>query len=156
MNFIQAKFSEDEEILFSCRECLDHKYWHQAIVNKHILMNVMENTYTHWIYHGEDFNANVIEHPIDVHDSEDGNNGADRFEEMFGDLCTAVEQDQKETENEDGNNDANSSENESVLKNMMKEAKWHLYHGCTKFSRFSFVVKLLHAIGSQIVHLLTF
>uniref|UniRef100_A0A8R7R4G5 Transposase-associated domain-containing protein n=2 Tax=Triticum urartu TaxID=4572 RepID=A0A8R7R4G5_TRIUA len=144
MNLIQAKFSEDEEILCPCRECLNRKYWHQAVVNKHILTHGMESTYTRWIYHGEDFNADVIEHPVDVHDSEDGNNGADRFEEMFGDLCTAVEQDQKETENEDGNNDANPSETESFLKNVGKEAKRHLYHGCTKFSRFSFVVNLLH------------
>uniref|UniRef100_A0A453HES9 Uncharacterized protein n=1 Tax=Aegilops tauschii subsp. strangulata TaxID=200361 RepID=A0A453HES9_AEGTS len=30
-----------------------------------------------------------------------------------------------------------------------KEAKRHLYHGCTKFSRFSFVVKLLHLKSSH-------
>ncbi|XP_044421144.1 uncharacterized protein [Triticum aestivum] len=144
MNLIQAKFSEGEEILCPCRECLNRKYWHQAVVNKHILTHGRESTYTRWIYHGEDFNANVIEHLVDVHDSEDGNNGADRFEEMFGDLCTAVQQDQKKTENEDGNNGANPSNTESFLKNVRKEAKRHLYHGCTKFSRFSFVVNLLH------------
>ncbi|XP_045083551.2 uncharacterized protein [Aegilops tauschii subsp. strangulata] len=144
MNLIQAKFSEDEEILCPCRECLNRKYWHEAVVNKHILTHGMESTYTHWIYHGEDFNADVIEHLVDVHDSEDGNNGADRFQEMFGDLRTSVEQDQKETKNGDGNNYANPSEIESFLKNVRQEAKRHLYHGCTKFSRFSFVVNLLH------------
>ena len=30
------------------------------------------------------------------------------------------------------------------MNNVRKEAKRHLYNGCTKFSRFSFVVKLLH------------
>ncbi|XP_044442192.1 uncharacterized protein [Triticum aestivum] len=149
MNLIQEKFSEDDKILCPCRECLNHKYWHQAVVNKHILTNGMETTYTHWIYHGEDFDADVIEHPVDVHDIEDGNNGDDQFDEMFGDLCTAVQQGQKETEDEDGNNDANPSENESFLANVKKEAKRHLYHGCTKFSRFSFVVKLLHLKSSH-------
>ena len=144
MNFIQEKFSEDDKILCPCRECLNHKYQHQTVVNTHILMYGMESTYTRWIYHGEDFDVDVIEHPVDVHDTEDGDNGADRFEEMFEDLRTAVEQAQSETENQDANNGGNPSENESFLKNVMKEAKRQLYHGCTKFSRFSFVVKLLH------------
>ena len=136
MNFIQDKFSEDEKILCPCRNCLNHKHQHQTVVNTHILTYGMESTYTRWIYHGEDFDVDVIEHPVDVHDSEDGNNGADRFEEMFGDLRTAVEQAESETEN--------PSEHELFLKSVMKEAKQQLYHGCTKFSRFSFVVKLLH------------
>ena len=46
-------------------------------MNKHILTNGMETNYTRWIYPGEDFDADVIEHPVDVHDTEDGDNGAD-------------------------------------------------------------------------------
>lgn len=144
MNFIQEKFSEDDKILCPCRKCLNRKYQHQTVANTHILTYGMESTYTRWIYHGEDFDVDVIEHPVDVHDTEDGDNGADRFEEMFEDLRTAVEQAQSETENQDANNGGNPSENESFLKNVLKEAKRQLYHGCTKFSRFSFVVKLLH------------
>ena len=136
MNFIQDKFSEDEKILYPCRNCLNHKHQHQTVVNTHILTYGMESTYTRWIYHGEGFDVDVIEEPVHVHDTADGNNGADRFGEMFGDLRTAVEQAGSETEN--------PSEHESFLKNVMKEAKQQLYHGCTKFSRFSFVVKLLH------------
>nr|XP_040251541.1 uncharacterized protein LOC120968676 [Aegilops tauschii subsp. strangulata] len=144
MNFIQEKFSEDDKIFCPCRKCLNHHYQHQTVANTHILTYGMESTYTRWIYHGEDFDVDVIEHRVDVHDTEDGDNGADRFEEMFEDLRTAVEQAQSETENQDANNGGNPYENESFLKNVMKEAKRQLYHGCTKFSRFSFVVKLLH------------
>ena len=67
-----------------------------------------------------------------MHDTEDGDSGADRFE----DLRTAVEQAQSETENQDAINGGNPYENESFLKNVMKEAKRQLYHGCTEFSRF--------------------
>jgi len=35
-------------------------------------------------------------------------------------------------------------EQDSFFKIAMREAKRQLYPGCTKFSRFSFVVKLLH------------
>lgn len=37
-----------------------------------------------------------------------------------------------------------SSNHESVFKTLMEEAKHELYPGCTQFSRFSFVVKMLH------------
>lgn len=144
MNFIQEKFSEDDKILCPCRKCLNHTYQHQTVAHTHILTYGMESTYTRWIYHGEDFDVDVIEHPVDVHDTEDGENGAGRFEEMFEDLRTAVEQAQSETENQEANNGANPSENESFLKNVIKEAKRQLYHDRTKFSRFSFLVKLLH------------
>lgn len=42
------------------------------------------------------------------------------------------------------NEDANPRENDSFLVNGMKEAKCQLYPGCTKFTKFSFLIKLLH------------
>jgi hypothetical protein len=47
-------------------------------------------------------------------------------------------------ENEDGNNDVDPHVNESFFADVMKEAKRQLYPGCTQFSKFSFVVRLLH------------
>jgi len=97
MGFIQGKFSEDDEILCPCSRCLNQKYLNQDLVEKHILMNGMESTYTRWIHHGESFDVDVVEHLVDVHDNDDssihgicemddGNCGADRFEEMLQDL----------------------------------------------------------------------
>ena len=85
MKFIQEKFSEDDKIHYPCRKCLNNNYLHQTVANTHLLMYGMESTYTRWIYHGEYFDVDVIEHPVDVHDTEDGHNGADRSEEMFED-----------------------------------------------------------------------
>ena len=72
MSFIHGKFGEDEEILCPCSRCLNQKYQHQALVERHILMNGMESTYTRWIHHLENFNVHVVEHLIDVHDLADG------------------------------------------------------------------------------------
>jgi hypothetical protein len=66
------------------------------------------------------------------------------FEEILGDLHMAEEVANLDGENEDGNNDVDPYVNESFLVDVMKEAKRQLYPGCTKFSKFSFVVKLLH------------
>jgi hypothetical protein len=42
MNFIQGKFSEDEQILCPCRRGLNQKSVNQTVVNKHILLNGMD------------------------------------------------------------------------------------------------------------------
>ena len=134
-------------------------------------MNGMDSSYTRWIHHGESFNDNVVEHPTDVHDNADlagsshggnvreddsadhagfshGENvredySADRLEGLLGDLHAAAEEEaRQDEENEDG--DAEPHDKDSFLKIVMKEAKRQLYPGCTKFSKFAFVVKLLH------------
>ena len=92
-------------------------------MENHMLMNGIESTYTLWIHHGEDFDLDVVEHPVHVHDTEDGsvhgtedeNNGVDQLEGMLGDLHTAAEQAQKEGENQDENNGASPHENESFF-----------------------------------------
>lgn len=67
MSFIQRKFSEDDEILCPCSRCLNQKSWHQGLVEKHLLVNGMESTYTRWIHHGENFDVDVVENPNDHH-----------------------------------------------------------------------------------------
>ena len=170
MSFIQGKFSESVEILCPCARCLNQKYLCQSLVKKHNLMNGMDN-YTRWIHHGESFNVNVVEHPTDVHDNADlagsshggnvrevdsadhagfshGENvredySADHLEGLLGDLHAATEEEaRQDEENEDG--DAKPHDKVSFLKIVMKEAKCQFYPGCTKFSMFVFVVKLLH------------
>jgi hypothetical protein len=71
LNFIQGKFSEDEQILCPCGRCLNQKYLSLAVVNRHILLNGMDNSYTQWIHHGERLDVDVIEYPDDMHDNDD-------------------------------------------------------------------------------------
>jgi len=152
MNFIQGKFNENVEILCPCSRCLNQKYQKQDVVRKHILMNGMETTYTRWIHHGESLDVNVIEHPIDMHEDDDGSthgvgvteddNYGDRLEGILGDLQNAAAQARPDVENEVGAEEP--CDKESFLKTVMREAKRQLYPGCSKFSRFSLVVRLLH------------
>jgi hypothetical protein len=72
MSFIHEKFGEDEAILCPCSRCLNQKYQHQSVVERHILMYGMESTYTRWIHHGENFDVDVLEHPVVVHDHAGG------------------------------------------------------------------------------------
>ena len=145
MSFIREKFSDKVEILCPCGGCLNQKYQCQAIVKKHILINGMDSSYTRWIHHGENSDEDVINDPIDVHDidmTDDDNYGVDPLEAVLGDLNTAEEQTRHDGENLEA--DAEPDKQDSFFKIAMREAKRQLYPGCTKFSRFSFVVKLLH------------
>jgi hypothetical protein len=152
MSFINGKFSEDEKILCPCTRCPNQNYQHQAIVEKHILINGMDSAYTQWVQHGECYDAAGNEHSVDVHDNGfiDGTSVTEedaytnRFEGILGDLYMAEEVANLDGENGDGNNDADSHVSESFFTDVMKEAKRQLYPGCTKFSKFSLVIKLLH------------
>jgi hypothetical protein len=127
-------------------------------VNKHNLLNGMDNNYTRWIHHGERLDVDVIEYLDDVHDNDDDDDfrhdegmtedySADRLDGMLADLHTAAEQAREDGQNldrGDQDGDAEPHDKESFFANVMKEAKRELYPGCTEFSKFSFVVKLLH------------
>ena len=123
-------------------------------MKKHILMYGVDSTYIRWTHHGENMNVEVNMPQVDVHDSDDGpthgvsvtddcNYGVDPWEGILGDLNTAAEQENQD-EDADPHDDAEPHEQESFFKISMEEAKRKLYFGSTKFSRFSFVVKLLH------------
>jgi hypothetical protein len=100
MIFIQGKFNEEEQILCPCGRCLNQKYLCQALVNKHILLNGIDSSYTWWIHHGERLDVDVIEYPNDVHDNDDvfiheeegvtEDYSADRLESMLGDQQTTT------------------------------------------------------------------
>ena len=132
MQFVRGKFSEDEEILCPCSICLNQMYRHQTMVQRHLLMNGIQSSYTKWIHHGEELDVDVVEmHVTDDGAGHDGDIDAVRFEELLEGLQTAAVE-------EGGIAD------DLFLTNLMAEAKRELYPGCTKFSKFSFVVKLLH------------
>jgi hypothetical protein len=122
-------------------------------------MNGMDSSYTRWFRHGEDVNVDVVEHRIDVHDRGDGGNVGEDYGvgcgenvgedgsaihlwNLIGDLHAATVEGRKDAENEDAA--TNPHDTESFFKIVMREAKRQLYPGCSKFSRFSFVVNLLH------------
>ena len=132
MQFVRGKFSEDEEILCPCSICLNQMYRPQTMVQRYLLMNGMQSSYTKWIHHGEELDVDVVEmHVTDDGAGHDGDIDAVRFEELLEGLQTAAVE-------EGGIAD------DLFLTNLMAEAKRELYPGCTKFSKFSFVVKLLH------------
>jgi hypothetical protein len=105
----------------------------------------MSSTYTRWIHYGEDNEVHVLEGPVnkDAHADHvvEDNNVGDRIEVMLGDLYRSEEQAANEVAHEE---ESQPRETDSFFAHMMEEAKRELYPGCSNFSRFSFVVKMLH------------
>jgi hypothetical protein len=86
--------------LCPCGRCINKKYLSQAVVNRDILVNGMDSSYTRWIHHGERLDVYVIEYPDDVHDNDYGSiheegviedYSGDRLEAVLGDLQNATE-----------------------------------------------------------------
>jgi hypothetical protein len=114
-------------------------------VERHTLLNGMSSTYTRWILHGGGSDVHVLEEPVHLDADhlqplEHDNNCLDRVNDMLRDLMGA-ELPCKDVPDGDGNP---SSTHEFVFKTLMEEAKQELYLDYTEFSRFSFVVKMLH------------
>ena len=146
MNFVEEKFPTDAPILCPCTRCLNHKSMDKSDVKRHILLSGMSSTYTKWIHHGESSDVHVLEQPADVdphsNPMEYGDNAADRLDDMLADLTGAeLHSNDVQDEDEDGNP---SDNHESVFKKLMEEAKQELYPGCSQFTKFSFLVKMLH------------
>jgi hypothetical protein len=81
-------------------------------VNRYILLNGMESSYTWWIHHGERLDVDEVEYLDDVHDNDDGfiheeegvteDYSADRLEAVLGDLQNAAEQARQDGGNDGG------------------------------------------------------
>ncbi|RLM69068.1 uncharacterized protein C2845_PM17G05100 [Panicum miliaceum] len=144
MKFVSERFGDDEEILCPCRQCLNHCYGHRGLVQDHLYMHGMCSTYDKWIHHGEQSdgeindNAGNLNEPIgfnedvgmDVEEEGPNDDDDDRIRDMVKELYTAEQQD-----GGDGR--------ESMFAKILEEMKNELYPGAA-YSRFSFVVKLLH------------
>jgi hypothetical protein len=140
MNFVEERFPMDAAILCPCRQSLNHKSIAKSEVQRHLLLNGMSSTYTRWVNHGESNDVHVLEQPVDVDHMVHENNDVDRVEDILTDLeGTFVPS--NEAPADEGNQSSNP---ESVFKTLMEEAKLELYPGCSEFTKFSWVVKMLH------------
>lgn len=143
VHFVREHCNVNDPIHCPCAECNNRKHGHLAQVEDHIYIYGMSRTYTKWIYHGEplitETDAAVrheIQNPdhmdideIAAHDyADDDDNGDDGIPELLGDFYRAMDKDMSRPK----------------FGKILEDAKCALYPGCTKFSKFSFLIKLLH------------
>jgi len=146
MNFVSDKLGDNQEILCPCRKCLNRIHRHKGDVEDHLLIHGMTNTYTRWIHHGEALEVRLNENSEtrDISCSiETGDDGChfetemnepeddlddDRIHDIVQELYTAEDR---------------GPQTKSKFATLLEEMKQELHPDCP-YSRFSFVVKLLH------------
>lgn len=137
MNFVSANLDDSQEILCPCRKCLNRLHQHKGEVETHLYIYGMTSTYTNWIHHGEalddkigcsvetgDIGCNVETEMNEPKDDPDD----DRIHEMVHELYTAEDHEP-----------ATKSKFATILEEMKQQL-----HPNGPYTRFSFVVKLLH------------
>jgi len=143
MDFVSENLSGNQEILCPCRKCLNRLNRHKGDVEDHLLIYGMSSTYTRWIHHGEplcmitenvehlneDIGCNVEHLNEDVPEDEPQDDPED-------DQIYRMVQDLYPDQN-------HGPRTKSKFATILEEMKQVLHPG-GPYTRFSFVVKLLH------------
>jgi hypothetical protein len=131
MKLISERFAENEEVLCPCRKCLNRLAKPMSQIEDHLYIHGMASTYTAWIHHGEAQLDAVINEQADHIDEQYSMNESEHPEDRSPDMVQELF-----TVGEEG---AQHSMFAAVLEEMKEEL-----HPSASYTRFSFVVKLLH------------
>ncbi|KAF5450521.1 hypothetical protein F2P56_030861 [Juglans regia] len=145
----QAHAATADQIRCPCRRCRNRAFHSIRIVEDHLFLRGIDPTYTEWIFHGEEdpiLNSTFSDEEDDVASSY--NHYIDDVDEMLDDIRHGSFMD------EEGSNGRNANDNyqpstfnaptDYNFDELVADARQPLYPGCAKFSKLSFIVKLLH------------
>ncbi|XP_042972777.1 uncharacterized protein LOC122304580 [Carya illinoinensis] len=114
-------------------------------VERHLFIKGIDKNYTVWIFHGEEKDLIISDDDDDLHDLEQEDDFIDNVDVMLRDIRAGKFPDVPITESfhaEDSSSvDINSSR---TFNQLLADSRRPLYEGCTKYSKLSFTIKLLH------------
>ncbi|XP_074362909.1 uncharacterized protein LOC141703230 [Apium graveolens] len=117
-----------EKISCPCVNCAHSKSWRAQIVKNHLFQNGIDQTYTRWIWHGEN---NSVESSNETDTSESINQGTSRMGER------------DEDDDDDMSSDESSDETDtSDFINHVKGEHQPLYPGCGRYTKMKALVQL--------------
>ncbi|KAM3284810.1 hypothetical protein P3S67_023609 [Capsicum chacoense] len=143
-NFLNWAFNQSEVstiIRCPCKECRNTVFKLRIDVRLHLLNKGFWATYKVWENHGEVLDRVVNSNPPGSEEVEDDGIEVDDVIEMIHD-------DRGYTNMQDTSNSLQGNKDPNVdatkFYKLLEDAQTELYLGCTKVSKLSFVVKLLH------------
>ncbi|XP_035546617.1 uncharacterized protein LOC118348652 [Juglans regia] len=149
MAMAQANAPSSDRIRCPCRRCRNRQFHPLSLVEDHLFIIGIDSTYTEWIFHGEDdpFHHATFSDDEPDHASAD-NDYIDDVDEMLEDIRVGsfVDNSSRTDADADANDDIDSYNPPTNLtfNELVADARQPLYPSCAKFSRLSFIVKLLH------------
>ncbi|KAM3337570.1 hypothetical protein P3S68_031895 [Capsicum galapagoense] len=143
-NFLNWAFSQSglrTIIQCPCKECRNTVFKLRIDVRLHLLNKGFWDSYRVWDYQGEVLISGENSNPARSDQVEDDEIEHDDVIGMIHDACGHTNIDGN-TNSQEGNEDPNVHAKKFYI--LVEDAQRQLYLGCTKVSKLSFVVKLLH------------
>lgn len=146
LEFAFAHIEPGSKILCPCLRCNNCYRKSREEVDAHLLVFGIVRSYTRWVHHGEEFE---YDSDSDVDNGIEGQQGEedvedDDMKEMINDIATGIYGDTWQGFDSTSQGPGGVHESEETFVALLREARQQLYPGCEKFSRLSFIVKLLH------------
>ncbi|XP_035551006.1 uncharacterized protein LOC118349622 [Juglans regia] len=127
-----------------CKRCCNNIFLPINEVEDHLFTIGIDPSYTHWIFHGEGESWNANSSGDDDESNNQSQNVVDDMDEMIEDIRAGAFMDHDFGEH-GTTSEPNMSERQSRnFQKLLEDVRLPLYPDCAKFSKLSFIVKLLH------------
>ena len=143
LEFAYAHIEPGKKIRCPCVKCNNNYFRTQDDVEADLYYHGIVKYYIPWVLHGEEFEASTDEND-DEEPSREDEDEYDDMQEMIHDHYTAATINIWAWECFSSNENAVPDWKVDKFIRLLKDAKHKLYSGCGKFSKLSFIVKLLH------------
>ncbi|XP_042942758.1 uncharacterized protein LOC122307433 [Carya illinoinensis] len=145
LNLARNHSRGSDRIRCPCRACCNTLFLPIFDVETHLFMKGINPNYTQWIFHGEEETQSFNDDDDDsVADS--SNEYIDDMDHMLDDIRAGTFVDHAQDHNNPLPTAASIPDPfpSSSFEQLLEDARRPLFPGCTKFSKLSFIVKLLH------------
>ncbi|XP_041016141.1 uncharacterized protein LOC121258662 [Juglans microcarpa x Juglans regia] len=144
LTMAQNHCEESDRIRCPCRICCNNHFLPIFEVESHLFIKGINPNYTQWIFHGEEETLPIIDDDTDP--------GIGVEEKYIDDMDRMLDDIRAGTFGDAPEDNTTSSTQPSIphpspnstFDQLLQDARRPLFDGCTKFSKLSFVVKLLH------------
>ncbi|XP_041026970.1 uncharacterized protein LOC121267174 [Juglans microcarpa x Juglans regia] len=127
-----------------CRRCHNNLFLSINEVEDHLFTIGIDPSYTHWIFHGEAESLSVNSSDDETDTFNEGSNFVDDMGEMIDDIRVGSFMDHASGEHGTTSQPSMSEGQSKTFDQLLEDARRPLYPSCLKFSKLSFIVKLLH------------
>ncbi|XP_042940699.1 uncharacterized protein LOC122275604 [Carya illinoinensis] len=126
-----------------CLNCRNNFFHTIDLVQRHLFTIGIDENYTEWIFHGEEETWDGNDLDDDVNELQN-HEYVDNMDEMLDDIRLGSFTNVELVEQSTGEGPTYVDPRAKNFDQLLEDAKRPLYPGCAKFSKLSFIVKLLH------------
>ncbi|XP_042957863.1 uncharacterized protein LOC122293371 [Carya illinoinensis] len=126
-----------------CRNCLNNFFHTLDLVQRHLFTIGIDENYTEWIFHGEEETWDANEFDANVNEVQN-DDYVDDIDEMLDDIQLGSFTNVDPVDQNTSEGPTYVDPRAKTFEQLLEDAKRPLYPGCAKFSKLSFIVKLLH------------